>query len=79
MKKFHNKTLWGIPGKDELYKDNIGYLVYDKRLKMYDNLPLASSRNLLYYNPSMVNLSDLACDYLDRVYENREFVVYRVV
>lgn len=69
----------GIPGKDELYKDDIGYLVYDKRLKMYDNLPFASSRNLLYYNPSMVNLSDLACDYLDKVYENREFVVYRVV
>ncbi|MGE0064566.1 MAG: hypothetical protein AB7S37_02330 [Methanobacteriales archaeon] len=69
----------GIPGKDELYRENIGYLVYDKRLKMYDDAPFISSRNLLYYNPSMVNLSDLDYDYLEKVYENGEFVVYRLV
>lgn len=69
----------GIPREDELRKDSIGYLVYDKRLRMYDNLPFACSKNLLYYNPNMVNLSDLGCDYLEKVYENEEFVVYAVI
>ncbi|MDI9624553.1 MAG: hypothetical protein QFX38_06675 [Methanothermobacter sp.] len=69
----------GIPGDDELRKENIAYLVYDKRLKMYDNLPFVSFENLLYYNPNMVNLSDLDYDYLKKIYENEEFIVYMVI
>jgi len=69
----------GVPGRDELSRENIGYLVYDKRLMMNDTIPFVLSGKLLYYNPKLVNLSDLNYDYLEKVYENEDFVVYMVV
>ncbi len=67
-----------IPGYDELKKNGVGYLVYDKRLKMDDNVTFKVCGNLLYYNPSRINLGNLGYHYLRKVHENDEFIVYMV-
>ncbi|MGB9838489.1 hypothetical protein [Methanothermobacter sp.] len=66
----------GVPSSDELSNRSIKYLVFDKRLKAEGKFTWNVSENLLFYNPSIINVSGLNYPYLERAYENRDFVVY---
>ncbi|QHN08206.1 hypothetical protein [Methanothermobacter sp. THM-2] len=68
-----------IPQRNELVKNGIVFLVFDKRLKVNRNFTFDTSSNFLFYNPSRVDISQLEYSYLEKVYENSDFVVYRVV
>ncbi|QEF95146.1 hypothetical protein FVF72_08300 [Methanothermobacter sp. KEPCO-1] len=68
-----------IPQRNELTKNGIVFLVFDKRLRANGNFTFDASSSFLFYNPSKVDVSSLKYPYLEKVYENSDFVVYRVV
>lgn len=68
-----------IPSRDELTERGISYLVFDKRLKASGDFKFNASSSFLFYNPTRINISDLEYPYLQKIYENQDFVVYRVL
>lgn len=68
-----------IPSRDELTEREISYLVFDKRLKASGDFKFNASSSFLFYNPNRINISDLEYPYLQKIYENQDFVVYRVL
>lgn len=66
----------GMPTAEEISKNGTRYLVFDKRLKATGNFTFKVSEGFIFYNPSLINVSSLNHTYLERVYENRDFVVY---
>lgn len=67
----------------ELEKNDVGYLVYDKRLVFSANnnteFISQSDNSFYFYNKNLINISHLQISYLKKEYENSEFIVYKVI
>jgi hypothetical protein len=71
----------GTTSTAEIMKNGVIYLVYDKRLDFSseNNTTFITTKEFLFYNKNLVNLSNLNGSYMKKVYENEEFVVYKLI
>ncbi|MCK9150553.1 hypothetical protein [Methanobacterium alcaliphilum] len=83
LTNLNTQFLNGSSSRAELKNNKVGYLVYDKRLVFSSNnntkFISESANSFYFYNENLVNLSQISFPYLNKEYENREFVVYKVL
>ncbi len=71
--------LWGFT-KQELTLKNVGYFVYDKRLtyQSKNNFNPMDEGTFIFYNKNK-DFKQIAPDYVKLVYENNDYVVFKII
>ncbi|MCE7698188.1 MAG: hypothetical protein K8E24_004920 [Methanobacterium paludis] len=71
--------LWGFT-KQELTNKSVGYFVYDKRLTFISttNFKPMDEGTFIFYNKDK-DFKELAPNYAKLVYENKDYVIYKII